>query len=69
MTDEPDNLTLQYLRKFDAKLDALGDRMRGMEVRFGALESRFSAIEERMAGVELRLDRIEKRLGLISAPV
>jgi phage shock protein A len=59
MTEEPDNLILQYLRKFDAKLDAVGERMRSMEARFGALESRFSAMEERMAGVERRLGLIE----------
>jgi len=44
MTEEPDNLILQYLRKFDAKLDAVGERMRSREACFGALESRFSAM-------------------------
>jgi len=55
MTDET---TLAYLRRFDGKLDLIGDRLRALEVRFGALESRFSAVEERMAGVEYHLGQL-----------
>lgn len=74
MTDETANLILEILRAIRgdqaamrAKVNNFADRMRGLEIRFGALESRFALVEERMAGIEARLDRIETRLGLIEA--
>ena len=72
MADEPDNLVLVYLRRFDQQLGEMRADIRNIALRVGALEQRFSALEARFAsleeqiiGVHSRLDRIERRLDLV----
>jgi hypothetical protein len=52
MADEPDNLFLRYLGRFDQKLDRVVDEMLDAKVRL-------TAVEEGFAGVNRRLDRLE----------
>lgn len=76
MTDEPDNLVLVYLRRIDAKVDALADEVRDLKGRVGRLETSLAQVHvtlaehsNRMDRIELRLDRIERRLDLAEAPL
>ena len=55
MTSEPDNIVLQYLRRFDEKLDRVVDEMQDVKVRL-------TALEEGLAGINRRLDRLERDL-------
>jgi len=75
MADEPENLVLVCLRRFDQQLGELrGDnrnialRVGALEQRFSALEARFASLEEQMIGVNQRLDGIERRLDLVDTP-
>ena len=75
MTDEPDNLVLQYLRRMDAKLDRVIDDVQDLKMRMTAVEQRLAAVEMSVSGVqpridcmEQRLDRIERRLDLVDSP-
>ena len=78
MVDEPDNLVLRYLRRFDEKLDRLIDDIGDLKLRMTSLEERVSRVQGELASIhadfagqskridriEQRLDRIEKRLDL-----
>jgi chromosome segregation ATPase len=75
MADEPDNLVLVYLRRFDSVLGEMRADIRNLALRVGALEQRFAALEARFASLEeqmihanQRLDRIERRLDLVDTP-
>lgn len=63
---EPDNLTLVYLRRLDAKMDALSDNLNDLKARFTTLEiqvSHLAATEaSHYANTAIRLDKIEHRL-------
>lgn len=63
--NEPDNHALRWMRRIDAKLDALADIARETRTRVGLLEQQFASISSQLDGVENRLDRIEKRLDLV----
>jgi archaellum component FlaC len=72
MTDEPENLTLRFLRRIDENLDRLTDDMRDLKVRMTAVERQLGDIHVAIAGVngridkmEVRLERIERRLDLV----
>jgi predicted nucleic acid-binding Zn-ribbon protein len=75
MTSEPDSLVIQYMRRFDQKLDRVLDDVGDLKLRMTTLEERFAGVEMNVAGiqrridrVETRLDRIEKRLDLVDSP-
>jgi predicted nuclease with TOPRIM domain len=68
MTDEPDNLVLQYLRRLDAKVDRVIDDMRDVKVRLTGVEEGLAGVNRRIDRVESRLDRIERRLDLVELP-
>ena len=63
---EPDNLTLVYLRRLDAKMDAMSDNLNDLKARFTTLEiqvSHLAATEaSHYAHTAIRLDKIEHRL-------
>jgi hypothetical protein len=72
MAEDPNNLVLVYLRRFDQQLGEMRADIRiialrvgALEQRFSALELRFASLEEQMIGANLRLDRIERRLDLV----
>jgi predicted nucleic acid-binding Zn-ribbon protein len=67
MTDDPVNLTQEYLRRIDGKLDRLLDDMYDLKVRMTAVEEAVVGVHRRVDRVEARLDRIEKRLELVEA--
>jgi hypothetical protein len=83
MTDEPENLTLRYLRAIDAKLDRHADDVGELKARIVSLDQRMAAIEQRMLvhsidiglvsqrfdRFDARLARIERRLDLVGGEV
>ena len=71
MTDEPENLTLRYLRKFDEKLDPMAIDMRdvkgrltNVEIVLGALATAHGQMQQSMDRLSDRMERIERRLEL-----
>jgi DNA repair ATPase RecN len=69
MADEPDNIVLQYLRRFDEKLDRIGEDVRELKVRVTHVEENQTIVHRRLDRVEQRLDRIERRLELTGSPL
>jgi len=76
MSDEPENLTLVYLGRLDAKLDQViesqrdqGRRLTAVEVALGNLAateiSHYANTAARNDRTDERLDPIEKRLDLV----
>ena len=53
MADEPDNLFLQYLGRFDQKLDRVVDEMLDVKVRLNAVEEGFAAVDRRLDRLEI----------------
>jgi hypothetical protein len=79
MSDQPENLTLVYLRRLDAKMDRLiedaGDlkrRLTALEIQVGQFTggeaTHYANTMLRLDGLETRLDRIERRLDLTETP-
>ena len=71
MTDEPDSITLRYLRRLDEKLDRLGDQVtdlsaevRGIKTHMAGFMQHEVATDGAMAGLRERLTRVERRLVL-----
>ncbi len=71
MPDEPENLTLVYLRRIDAKLDSLGERVCNLDTEMVQVRRQLALIADEMAhergaraSIENRLERIERRLEL-----
>ncbi len=78
MADEPANLVLHYLRRFDAKIDTMAADVREMKERLSSVERQTAAmrvdfadlradfvrIEHRLDRFDQRLERIERRLDL-----
>jgi hypothetical protein len=53
MADEPDNLFLQYLGRFDQKLDRVVDETLDVKVRLTAVEAGFAAVNRRLDHLEI----------------
>jgi len=68
MTTEPDNIVLQYLRRFDEKLDRVVDEMQDVKVRLTALEEGLAGINRRLDRLDGRVERIERPLDLVEQP-
>ena len=81
MADDPENPTLDFLRRPDSKMDGLAEDMRDMKNRLASVEKRLAGVERSVAMVhgdfagqsrridrlEARLERIEQRLALRDA--
>jgi phage shock protein A len=67
MADQPDNLTLVFLRRIDEKIDRLIDDVRELKGRMAAVEENLAGVHRRIDRLELRVDRIERRLDLADA--
>ena len=74
MAEEPGNLILQYLRRFDARLARLEDEMLDVKMRLSSIESQLTGLRVDVTHVLHRLDktderllRIERRLDLVEA--
>lgn len=68
MADDPDNIVLVYLRRFDEKLDRVIDDVRELQGGTTALEEPVVSIRRRMHLLDLGFNRIEKRLDLADLP-
>ena len=75
MTDEPDSLTLRFLRRLDEKIDRIGDQLsdlsmevRGMKTHMAGFMQSEVAQDHALASISQRLDRIERRLDLQDTP-
>jgi predicted nucleic acid-binding Zn-ribbon protein len=66
MTDQPENLTLVFLRRLDTKMDRLIDDVADLKTRMTGIEEAVSGQSRRIDRVEARLDHIERRLELAS---
>lgn len=71
MTDDPENLTLRYLRRLDDKIDRLGDQLsdltsevRGIKTHMAGFMQTEVAQDGQIASIKDRLNRIERRLDL-----
>jgi phage shock protein A len=78
MSDQPEGLTLVFLRRLDTKMDGLREDMADIRHRFTTLEiqvanltslegSHYASLSTRLDRTETRLERIETRLDLVSA--
>jgi hypothetical protein len=65
---EPDNLTLQILRKIDGKLDRIVDDVQDIKIRMTHVEEGLAGVNRRLDRLEVHVDRIEKRLDLVDGP-
>jgi chromosome segregation ATPase len=68
MTDAPDNLIFEYLRRLDAKLDRVIDDLGDLKVRVTNLEEGLAGVNRRLDRIEVRRDRVERRLDLTEIP-
>ncbi len=68
MPEQPDNIVLLYLRRFDEKLDRVSEDVRELKVRMTSLEEAVVGINRRIDRIEVRFDRIERRLDLADQP-
>ena len=62
MADETANLTHEYLRRMNAKLDRLIDDMQDVKVRLTSLEENYGATSRRLDRIERDIAHIVKRL-------
>jgi hypothetical protein len=78
MSDDPENLTLIFLRRLDAKMDRVLEDMTDVKHRLTTLEiqvgqlvsteaSHYAGVAQRIDRVEHRLSHIERRLDLTEA--
>jgi hypothetical protein len=65
---EPENLTLQMLRKMDGKLDRLVEDVQDIKIPMTHVEEGLAGVNRRLDRLEVRVDRIEKRLELVDGP-
>jgi hypothetical protein len=68
VANEPENLTLQFMRRFDVKLDRLIEDVGDIKVRLTAVEEAVNGTNRRLDRLESRGDRIERRLELVDLP-
>lgn len=78
MPDDPENITLVYLRRLDGKMDRMGEDVRELKLRMTALEtavgnlaatelSHYAILADRTDRLSERMERIERRLELQEA--
>ena len=67
MADEPENLTLKFLRRIDEKLDRVAEDVHMIKVRLTSVGESFVDITRRVDRIEDRMVRIERRLDLAGA--
>jgi septal ring factor EnvC (AmiA/AmiB activator) len=62
MSDDPEILTLRFLRRIDEKTDRLIDDAGDLKRRISSLEASVAQIHGDFAGQSARIDRVEGRL-------
>ncbi len=82
MSEAPENLIFEYLRRLDTKLDRVIEDIGDLKIRVTAVEERLARTDVAIANLELsiagvnrridrvdaRLERIERRLDLVELP-
>lgn len=66
MVEEPENLTLAFLRRIDEKIDRLADDVREIKNRVGMIEAQYASLSNRLDRLDDRVGRIERRLDLVA---
>lgn len=67
MTEEPHNLILDFLRRFDTRLNRIEEGIRDVKFRVGSIETSVAHVSSKMDRFDERLSRIERRLDLVDA--
>jgi archaellum component FlaC len=62
MTENVENLTLQFMRRLDTRLDRLEHNIDDIKLRMTATEEHLASIMMSIAGVNSRMDKIDQRL-------
>ena len=65
MSDQPENLTLVYLRRIDATMSRMADDLRDLKVRMTGVEEGLAGVNRRLDRLDERVDRLERRLDLV----
>lgn len=65
MSDETANLILEYMRRFDARLDRMESDLRDIKGRTTGVEEQLVRVNRRLDRLDDRVDRIETRLNLV----
>jgi len=60
--EEIANLTLEYLKRFDARFDRLEEDIRDMKFRLRQVEEKLRQVEDNLSHHTSRFDRIDDRL-------
>ena len=75
MAETPENLLLEYMRRFDARQARFEDALRDMSARLPSIAGYLATMHGDLARhrgeietIKSRLDRIERRLDLADAP-
>jgi hypothetical protein len=69
MADEPVNLTLEYLRRIDTRLDGMAADIRELKSTVAGMLQILASQDNHMLRMEVRLGRIEERLGLVDPAI
>jgi hypothetical protein len=69
MADEPENLTLRYLRSIDTRLDGIARDIAEIKASSAGMLQILASHDARLLRVEERLDRIDRRIGLIDPAI
>lgn len=67
MADEPENLTLHYLRRLDEKTSEINAKLDEQRLRLTAVETQNIAILQHLDRISADISRIKKRLDLVEA--
>ena len=68
MAEEPDNLTLVYLRRLDPKMDRVLEDVQDLKVRMTHVEEGLAGVNRRLDRMDTRPDKVERRLELVDGP-
>jgi len=67
MPEEPENLILQYLRRFEGRLTTIQEDLHDIKIRTTNLEEGMAAVNRRLDRMDDRLMRIEHCLEIVDA--
>ena len=68
MADEPESVLLEYMRRFDRKLNDLIDDVREVKIHMTGVEEGLAGVNRRLDRLEGRFERVERRLELTDVP-
>jgi archaellum component FlaC len=65
---DAESVLLEYMSRFDRKLNDLIDDVRELKIRMTGVEEGLAGVNRRLDRVEGRLERVERRLELTDVP-